>query len=158
LLLREAFERTLQTGIGYHVELRVLKEDGEITWIESQCDCTLSEGKVIRLSGTSLDITVRKRSEAELWLAKIGAEEANAAKTQFLANMSHEIRTPLGAIVGFLGLLKNQNLSRATFRNYVSVIERNSDQLLRLVNDILDLSKVEAGRMLVDQSEIRFPR
>jgi len=156
-LMKEAFERAMMTGQRYQIEMRVIRTNGDVIWIESQGDCIFESGRAVRVTGTSLDITQRKCTEAQLRLAKIAAEEANAAKTQFLANMSHEIRTPLGAIIGFLGLLKNKNLSRTTFQNYLAVIERNSDQLLRLVDDILDLSKVEAGRMLIEKTDIDLP-
>ena len=81
------------------------------------------------------------------------AEEASAAKTRFLANMSHEIRTPLGAITGFLELMKNSVDSNPEMTHYMSVINRNSQQLLSLIDDILDLSKVEAGKMTVEKIE-----
>ena len=81
------------------------------------------------------------------------AEEASAAKTRFLANMSHEIRTPLGAITGFLELLQNSGDSKTDVQHYMSVINRNSQQLLSLIDDILDLSKVEAGKMTVEKTD-----
>lgn len=87
---------------------------------------------------------------ADLYESKVGAERANSFKTQFLANMSHEIRTPLGVILGFLDLLKNPNCTSEDKNNYMLTIERNSQQLLGLIDDILDLSKVEAGKMTVE--------
>ncbi len=77
-------------------------------------------------------------------------KEASAMKSDFLANMSHEIRTPLGVIIGFTKLLNDRNVSRTDQENYVKVIERNCHQLLRLVDDILDLSKVESGKMSIE--------
>ncbi len=82
--------------------------------------------------------------------ARVAAERANSTKSQFLANMSHEIRTPLGAIMGFSELIKDPKLGRFEREEYISVIERNSEQLMRIVDDILDLSKVEAGMMLIE--------
>lgn len=96
------------------------------------------------------DITQLKAAENE-------AKNANAAKSQFLANMSHEIRTPLGAIMGFVSLLKDDTLNRRDLENFLSVIERNSAQLLRIIDDILDLSKVEAGMMLIEHIEFSLP-
>ncbi len=87
---------------------------------------------------------------ADLNESKVAAERANSFKTQFLANMSHEIRTPLGAILGFLNLLKSPTCTSEEKSNYMLTIERNSQQLLGLVDDILDLSKVEAGKMTVE--------
>ena len=86
----------------------------------------------------------------DLSFSKIEAERANSFKTQFLANMSHEIRTPLGAILGFLDLLKNPACTVEEKNKYMVIVERNSQQLLSLVNDILDLSKVESGKMSIE--------
>ncbi len=94
------------------------------------------------------------RLNADLNLSKEEAEKANSSKTQFLANMSHEIRTPLGAILGFLDLLKNPVCTVEEKANYIIIVERNSQQLLSLINDILDLSKVEAGKMTIE--DIQF--
>ena len=85
--------------------------------------------------------------------AKEEAEKANTLKTQFLANMSHEIRTPIGAILGFTDLMKNPSNPADENLKYMGIVERNSQQLLRLIDDILDLSKVEAGKMTVEKIE-----
>jgi PAS domain S-box-containing protein len=105
----------------------------------------------------ALDVTeqvlARRKIEEvaqRLQLALTAADMANAAKSAFLANMSHEIRTPLGAIMGFVSLMKDDGLSPQQVNNYISVIERNSVQLMRIIDDILDLSKVEAGMMVIE--------
>ncbi|HVK62029.1 MAG TPA: response regulator [Bdellovibrionales bacterium] len=87
----------------------------------------------------------------DLKKSKADAEKANTAKTRFLANMSHEIRTPIGAIIGFIDLLKSHENSREDISKYMAIIDRNSHQLLRLIDDILDLSKVEAGKLVIEQ-------
>ncbi len=91
------------------------------------------------------------RLAGDLNHSKEEAEKANGSKTQFLANMSHEIRTPMGAILGFLDLLKNPVCTLEEKENYIVIVERNSQQLLSLIDDILDLSKVEAGKMLIEK-------
>lgn len=78
-------------------------------------------------------------SEVELVAAKERAEESDRLKTAFLANMSHEIRTPLNAIVGFSNVLISEDFSLEEQKNFVEIIQTNSDLLLRLVNDILDI-------------------
>ena len=86
----------------------------------------------------------------ELQIAKASADDANQAKSNFLANMSHEIRTPLGAVLGFSELLTNPNLSASEKINYTAAIKRNGELLSNIINDILDLSKVEAGKLEVE--------
>lgn len=100
------------------------------------------------------DVTERKRAAEELKTAKDSAEEANATKSAFLANMSHEIRTPLGAILGFSGLLKDSSLSSDERHQYIEIINRNGQSLTRIIDDILDLAKVEAG--VLDIETISF--
>ncbi len=93
-----------------------------------------------------MEIAQRKRTQTELHAAKRAAEAANDAKSLFLANMSHEIRTPMNAVLGFAELL-SENITDPKLRRYVDSIMSGSKSLLSLINDILDLSKIEAGKM-----------
>jgi signal transduction histidine kinase/BarA-like signal transduction histidine kinase len=93
----------------------------------------------------------------ELEESKRIAEDANEAKSMFLANMSHEIRTPLAAIVGFTSLMRDQRLPAEERLQFADVIARNGDQLSSLINDILDLSKVEAGKLDVEYVDVSLP-
>lgn len=102
------------------------------------------------------DITKYKAIQSELEHAKEAAEVANSTKSAFLANMSHEIRTPLGAVLGFADLLIDPNVTDAEKASYVAVIRRNGEMLSNIINDILDLSKVEAGKLQLNFSEINL--
>ena len=95
----------------------------------------------------SEDVTKQKEAEIELWQAKEKAEESDRLKTAFLANMSHEIRTPLNAIVGFSNLLVDESCSSEERNEYGEIITKNSNLLLCLINDILDISRLETGKL-----------
>ncbi|WP_172203436.1 ATP-binding protein [Niveibacterium sp. COAC-50] len=106
-----------------------------------------AQGRVCNYIGTFNDVTERHRSEAALRSAKEAAETANRAKSHFLATMSHEIRTPMNGILGMAQLLQMPDLSDAEREEYARTVLSSGETLLTLLNDILDLSRVEAGRM-----------
>ena len=126
-----------------------------IEWVEAQAAVETRDenGKPLTLGGSSLVITTRKKMEMELTTARDRAEESNRLKSAFLANMSHEIRTPLNAIVGFSGILASTDEEEEK-QEYVSIIENNNTLLLQLISDILDLSKIEAGTLEFQYSNI----
>lgn len=95
-----------------------------------------------------------EHAQREAQQAKKKAEEADRVKSSFLANMSHEIRTPLGALIGFTELLKSNDLTEEERESYLNVILRNGKHLMMLLNEILDLSKVEAGQLEMESQEI----
>jgi PAS domain S-box-containing protein len=99
------------------------------------------------------DITDRKRAEAELVVAKEKAEESDRLKTAFLQNMSHEIRTPMNAIMGFSELLFEFADDKEKLKNYTDIINLRCNDLLDIINDILDISKIESGQLPVNISE-----
>ncbi len=132
----------------YRVVTRSADGSRKIEWVEAQAavDQYDEQGHPISLIGSSLVISERKKMESELIAAKEKAEESNRLKSAFLANMSHEIRTPLNSIIGFSGILAaSENVEEK--QEYVSIIENNNALLLQLINDILDISKIEAGTL-----------
>ena len=109
-----------------------------------------AEGAPVRGVGTMVDVTPQRRHERDLAEAKFAAEEANLAKSRFLAGMSHELRTPLNAIIGFSDVIRQRTfgpLSPPRYAGYIDDIHRSGEHLLSLINDVLDMAKVEAGKL-----------
>ncbi|MCC2679433.1 MAG: sensor hybrid histidine kinase [Pseudobdellovibrio sp.] len=134
------------------IELTGLKKDGTIIPIELSVTPIKTKESVICF-GFLRDISERKKAIEDLQVAKEAAESANRAKSAFLANMSHEIRTPLGVIMGFSELITDPATTQADRDHFVSSIKRNGALLSGIVNDVLDLSKVEAGKLDVEIKE-----
>jgi signal transduction histidine kinase len=144
----------VRDGIGWQHDCRVIWPDGSVHWLATQ-GCFLSENGVPHfMLGIVIDITERKQNE-ELRLNAVRLEienhqiqEANRLKSEFLANMSHELRTPLNAVIGFSEILRvnASALDGAKQQEYLGHIATSGRHLLRLINDVLDLSKVEAGK------------
>lgn len=134
-------------------EIRILHPGTEDQWNWVRTNVVVNqyqpENGVIELISVNYDITELKETEAKLIDAKEKAETADRLKSAFLANMSHEIRTPLNAIVGFSDVLASGGSSEEDQRNYFRIIQSNSDLLLRLINDILDLSRLEANKVIL---------
>ncbi len=148
----EALTRARDHKQAYSIEFRVIPAPGQVRWLACQGSVRFNaEQETIYMTGTALDITDRITAAEELRAAMEAAEVASRTKSSFLANMSHELRTPLGAVLGFTELLRTPDLDRESLDEFLSIIERNAEQVARIIDDILDLSKVEAGRLVLEQ-------
>ena len=131
----------------YEIEYRLKRKDGSYTYVEDNgvflCG---GENKQPRIIGTLKEISARKRMENDLLRAKENAETANRAKSEFLANMSHELRTPLNAVIGFSSLLQESDLLDSQ-RKWVGIVKSEGEHLLAIINDILDLARIEADHL-----------
>ncbi|MGB0768299.1 MAG: PAS domain-containing sensor histidine kinase, partial [Phycisphaeraceae bacterium] len=136
----------------YACEMRVRNKAGDWQWILDVGEAVERDpaGRVTRMVGLHVDIDNQKRTQRELEAARDQAQQANAAKSAFLANMSHEIRTPMNAILGYADLLLDGSQSEADRRYHAQTIRRNGKHLLGILNDILDLSKIEAGKLAIE--------
>ncbi len=106
-----------------------------------------SDTKPYQVFTTFTDITELKHTEDELKKAKEKAEESDRLKSVFLANMSHEIRTPMNGILGFADLLKIPQLSEESHKKYIEAIEQSGKRMLDIINDLIDISRIEAGQV-----------
>lgn len=131
-------------------ETEWIKKNGNVLHISENAKAVKNnEGKVVYYEGTVEDITERKIIETNLRIAKEKAEEADKLKSAFLANMSHEIRTPLNGILGFLQLIQNEDITKEERTMYFEIINKAGEQLLTIISDILDISKLEVGQLSI---------
>jgi PAS domain S-box-containing protein len=146
----------LNTAETFEIQQRC--KDGSLGWVEIKASLLRDvEGKAVGVLGVTRDISERKRADM-LYQANIAAEAASAAKSQFLSRMSHELRTPLNHIMGFTELILDKSFGElnAIQEEYLSDVYNSSEHLLSLVNEILDISKIEAGRFELKPSEFNL--
>jgi len=153
----KAYTESLANKTPYEIVHRLQMPDGRIKFVREQCRTEYDGDKPIHSIGTIQDITPLKEKE-ELQQAKEAAETANQAKSIFLANMSHELRTPLNAILGFSEMLGRTPDSTAEQQEKIGIINRSGEHLLAMINDVLDLSKIEAGRIELEPEAFELPR
>ncbi|MFZ6673140.1 response regulator [Undibacterium sp. Xuan67W] len=152
-MVNNSIQKVLVSGSTFSNEYRIIRPiDGKECWIHAlgKVDYSTSQ-RAKRMLGVVLEITERKRYEAELMEAKEMAEAASIAKSLFLASMSHEIRTPMNGIIGMTELALDTNLTEEQ-RDYLNMIKTSSDSLLHIINDILDSSKIEAGKIVIENT------
>lgn len=148
------FSQTWEKGYLKNLEYLVVRPDG------LSFDAEVSSGAIYTSNGKPesmvliiKDISERKETERKILEAKYKAEESDKLKTAFLSNMSHEIRTPMNAIVGFSDLLLDEQLSPEERRDFIAQINQGADDLMRLIDDIIDIAKIEAGQVNVHIAE-----
>lgn len=143
-------EASLASGQPYRTEILNRRKDGSDMWVDTTLVPLLTEqGDVERIVAIERDITKAKAHEKELADARIAAESSERAKSDFLATMSHEIRTPMNGIIGMADLLCDTRLDKSQ-SFYADTIRNSADALLKIINDILDLSKLDAGKLSID--------
>lgn len=127
----------------YDIEFRILHNDGHIVYIKSNATVIRDDkGNPIRMIGICRDITAQINSEKELIAAKERAEESDRLKSAFLKNMSHEVRTPLNSIIGFSELITQPDNSREDLEEFSSQIKENTERLIEIIDDIIEISKI----------------
>ncbi|HEX4199424.1 MAG TPA: ATP-binding protein [Caulobacteraceae bacterium] len=147
------WERHLNEGAPYRLVHRMMRRDGPHYWVESAIEAIKDEqGRIVRTVGVIRDIDHEKRAELALAKARDDAEAANRAKSLFLATMSHEIRTPLNGVLGMAQAMAMDELTPLQ-RERLGVVHASGEALLAILNDVLDLAKIEAGKLEIEDIE-----
>jgi len=154
--VKRSEQEAISQGKRHSLDHRIILPTGDERWVHEEAIASFDyAGKPIRLSGTVQDVTERKITEHNLRQAKEEAEQASKAKSVFLSRMSHELRTPLNAILGFAQILQMDTIT-AEQQNHVGEIIQAGNHLLALISELLDLSRIEAGRLLVVMETINL--
>lgn len=135
--------------------------DGRMRWLNVRAKgipLEKDKEKIHFSNGIVIDITEQKEIEQQLIIERRRAEESDRLKSAFLANMSHEIRTPMNSIVGFSKLIAEPDSSKEEINEYIRIINANSEQLLSIINDILDISKIESGIIAIQREDVDINR
>jgi PAS domain S-box-containing protein len=143
-----SWRQHIKTQVPLDMEYRLIGGGGKQYWLRTRGQATFDKsGWATLISGTTTDITDSKLAEAKVLRSKEIAEKANQAKSQFLSSMSHELRTPLNAILGFSQLFDFEKNLTERQRQNIGEIHKAGEHLLKLINDILDLAKIESGKL-----------
>lgn len=153
----EQLWNTISTGGEWRGELQNKKKNGELFWESATISPIKNEkGEILNYLAIKEDITERKLVEEQLLIAKEKAEESDRLKSAFLANMSHEIRTPMNGILGFLELLQNPDLSDESREDFIKLVNKSGKRLLDTIYDIIEISKIEAGQLPINMTEVNI--
>ncbi|NTW84382.1 MAG: response regulator, partial [Chlorobiaceae bacterium] len=145
---------TILSGKVWYGEFHNKKKNGELYWEEAVVSAIRDEaGTITNYVAVKEDITEKKKLWNELVEAKEKAEESDRLKSAFLANISHEIRTPMNGILGFSELLKEPHLSGEEQQEYIELIQQSGERMLSLINDLIDISRIEAGETMLQIGE-----
>ncbi len=153
MMPKEVYENlwnTIHSGNVWYGEFHNKKKNGELYWEEAVVSAIRNEaGAITNYVAVKEDITEKKKLWNELVEAKEKAEESDRLKSAFLANISHEIRTPMNGILGFSELLKEPHLSGEEQQEYIDLIQQSGERMLSLINDLIDISRIEAGETML---------
>ena len=158
---RAGFIRELETsGTIQNFETQVKTKSGARIWVNENARTVQDDdGNTLYYEGSMEDVTGRKEAELSLKEAKTQSDMANRAKSEFLANMSHELRTPLNAIIGFSEIIKDEvlgPLGNKQYSDYVADIHTSGQRLLGIINEILDVARIEAGDRQINEGVIKM--
>ncbi len=141
------FQTMADNGVNY---MEAIKDNGEIVYLRTVMQKIVYRGKSVFVAHCQ-DVSMERKTEQSLQEAVKSAREASETKSNFLANMSHEIRTPLNGVLGFTQLALQDNNLSLEVKDYLQKIENSADGLLVIINDILDISKIESGKMEIEE-------
>ena len=148
---------SVKKGEVWKGEIHLQNKNGEHFWVIASFSPIFNRAGIVSHCVLSMeDITLRKEYEKELLLSKTKAEESDRLKSAFLSNLSHEIRTPLNAIIGFSSLLTDSDLSVAEKKNLSDVLYKNSNDLLKIIENLIEISEIETGQLVIKKSECRL--
>lgn len=147
--------QTISTGGVWRGEFHNRRKNGELYWEQATITSIKNNyGEITHYIAIKEDISSRKMMESDLIQAKEKAEQSDKLKSAFLANMSHEIRTPLNSIIGFSELLDDEAFDVDQKHEFIRHIVENGNQLLTIISDILDISKIESGELIIRKTEL----
>jgi PAS domain S-box-containing protein len=164
--IKRAVKSALEEHAEYRIEYRVVWPDGDVHWIDVLGSASYdASGEPEQMQGAAMDITAQQRAEQERadallreQAARAEAQAATRAKDEFLAVLSHELRTPLQSMLGWTQLLKARRFDEGTVRRVAETIERNVTTQTRLIEDLLDVSRIVAGKLRLERRRVDLVR